>query len=83
MEILNFSCYDTAFYVFQDIRVLVEVVDSVTSDTGGLNGWEEDDELRTPTVEEQNFPDSKVPLRSSSEHSCDLCFGNMSHGEGL
>ena len=30
------------------------------------SGWEEDDELRTPTVEEQNFPDSKVPVRSSS-----------------
>ena len=39
-----FFLFDTALYVFQDIRVLVEVVDSVTSDTGGLNGWEEDDE---------------------------------------
>ena len=47
------------------------------------SGWEEDDELRTPTVEEQNFPDSKVPLRSSSEHPYGLCFGNMSLREGL
>ena len=24
------------------------------------SGWEDEDELQTPTVEEQNFPDSKV-----------------------